>query len=274
MNNIITSSSNQLVKHVRLLHKKKVRWETKNFFVEGLRSVEQSIISHADIKYVLYSDSLFETKGGNDLFKKISIKYKKVYKITDKLLKEICDTQNPQGIIAVVGFDNKTLIEALKEKGNFLVLLDRVQDPGNMGTIIRTADALGANGILVTSGCVDPYNPKTIRATMGSVFHIPLVHFESSDEALSILKSKSIGIISTGLLSSRPCYEIDFTKDFVLVIGNEASGVSEDILASSDSIVKIPMTGRAESLNAAIASGIVMYEASRQRQNLQINSKN
>ncbi len=274
MSRMITSSSNSLIKHVRLLHKKKIRWESKNFFVEGLRSVKESIISHAEIEYFLYSDSLFETKGGKDLFSLIDKNYENVYNITDKLLKEISDTQNPQGIIAVVRFNKNSLNEALKERNNFLILLDRVQDPGNMGTIIRTADALGANGILITSGCVDPYNPKTIRATMGSIFHIPLIHYDNVDEVLLDLKKRNIEVISTGLESSRPCYEIDFTKDFVLVIGNEASGISERVQELSDTIVKIPMQGRAESLNAAIASGIVMYEASRQRQNFLTNSKN
>lgn len=265
MTSTITSSSNSLIKHVKSLHRKKTRWETKSFFVEGIRAVEETIISKADIEFILYSDSLLESKGGEELLNLVNKNYKKVYNITEKLLKDISDTENPQGIIAVVKFTTVSLDEVILDKDNFLVLLDKVQDPGNMGTIIRTADALGANGIIVVKGCVDVFSPKTIRSTMGSIFHVPLVYHEDIEDIIETLKEKNIKVVATGLESSKPCYDVDFKEDFALVIGNEASGVSQKVLAKSDNIVKIPMKGSAESLNAAIASGVVMYEASRQR---------
>ena len=173
--------------------------------------------------------------------------------------------------MAVVKLHISNLEDVLVDSNNFLVLLDRLQDPGNMGTIIRTADALGANGVVITRGSVDMFNPKTIRSTMGSIFHIPLVYYDDINDALMELKEKNIKIMSTSLESSVPCYEVDFTKDFALVIGNEASGISKEVLDNSDTLIRIPMVGRAESLNAGVASGIVMYEASRQRKNIQTN---
>lgn len=265
MSSTITSSSNSLIKHVKSLHRKKTRWETNSFFVEGIRAVEETIISKAEIEFFLYSDSLFESKGGEELLTLINKNYQNVYNITDKLFNDVSDTQNPQGIIAVVKFTTVSLEEVILDKNNFLILLDKVQDPGNMGTIIRTADALGANAMIVAKGCVDVFSPKTIRATMGSIFHLPLVYQEDIEDIIATLKKNNIKIISTGLESSKPCYDVNFQEDFVLVIGNEASGISQRVFEISDSIVNIPMSGDAESLNAAIASGIVMYEASRQR---------
>ncbi len=265
MPSIITSSSNSLIKHVKSLHRKKVRWDTNHFFVEGIRAVEESIISNSQIEFFLYSDSLLESKGGEELLALVNKKYKKVYNITNNLLKDITDTKTPQGIIAVVKFTTVPLKDIIYNNDNFLVVLDKVQDPGNMGTIIRTSNALGANGIIVTKGCVDVFSPKTIRSTMGSIFHISLVYHEDIQDVLTILKKKNIKIISTALDAVESCYDVNFKVDFALIIGNEASGISQKAFEMSDSIIKIPMRDNAESLNAAIASGIVMYEASRQR---------
>ncbi|KNF07488.1 tRNA/rRNA methyltransferase YsgA [Gottschalkia purinilytica] len=268
----ITSSSNHIIKTLKLLHKKRGRQKEKSFFIEGIRSVEQSIVSNADIKYIVYSDMLFDTKGGKELLEKIQTLGYDIYYITDKLFREISDTEHPQGILSVLSFKFYKLEEVLLKEKNFLVLLDRVQDPGNMGTIIRTCDAFGANGIIVSNGCVDIYNPKTVRSTMGSIFQVPIIEYEDIKDAIYDLKSKNIDIISTTLQSSDYCYNTDFNKNFALVIGNEASGISDFIVEASSSLVKIPMLGNAESLNAAIASAIIMYEVVRQRQNI-VNGK-
>ncbi|MTI68226.1 MAG: RNA methyltransferase [Firmicutes bacterium] len=263
---IITSSSNKQIKLVKKLHKKKYRWKNKSFFTEGVRSVSEIIKSRdIKIKFILYSASLFDIEGGKDLFNVIDKDL--VFETTDNILKEVSDTKNPQGILAVVSFNINELEDILLDDLNFLVILDRVQDPGNMGTIIRTADAMGANGIITTSGCVDVYNPKTIRATMGSIFHMPILNRNNTIDLVNELKSKNISIISSYLTTDKYCYDINFNKNFALVIGNEANGINKEIVDISDEILKIPMTGKAESLNAAIASGIIMYEALKQRQN-------
>ena len=268
MQEIISSSSNQIIKDAKSLHRKKDRWNKRCFFIEGVRAVEESILSNAEIDYILYSEMLFSVKGGKELFDKINLLDCSVYHISDKLFEEITDTESPQGIFASVNFNFHTVDEALTDKGNFFILLDRVQDPGNMGTIIRTADAFGSNGIIVTNGCVDVFNPKTIRSTMGSIFHVPLLYYNEIDDAIIELKNSGIQIMSTALKSSNYCYNVDFKTDFALVIGNEASGVSENIINASDCLIKIPMQGKAESLNAAIASAVIMYEVLRQRQNI------
>lgn len=270
---MITSSSNTIIKEIKSLHRKKDRWAKNSFFVEGVRGVEDCIKSGIRVEYLVYSDMLLSTNGGQQLLEEISYKDYKIYYISDKLFKEVSDTEKPQGILAVVKLHLKNIKEALLEKNNFLVLLDRIQDPGNLGTIIRTADAFGANGVIVTEGCVDVFNPKTIRSTMGSIFHVPIIYYGCIKEAIRDLKAYNIKIITTSLAAKKYSYEIDFNTSFSLVIGNEASGVSEEVIEASDSLIKIPMTGQAESLNAAIASSVIMYEALRQKAYIQKNHK-
>ena len=262
-NNMITSSSNKLIKDIKCLHKKKGRWNEKCFFIEGTRSIDQCMSSDGKIKYVVYSSELLG-EDGLMLLKHIENQDYSTYQVTEKIFKEISDTDSPQGILAVVEFNEYILEESLKED-NFFIVLDRVQDPGNLGTIIRTADAFGANGVIVTSGCVDVYNPKTIRSTMGSIFQIPIIHIGNISEAIDSLKDKGISVISSSLETDKYLYDIDLKSDCALVIGNEGKGISEEVIKSSDQLVKIPMSGDAESLNAAIASGVLMYEVLRQR---------
>ena len=202
--NMITSSSNKLIKEIKLLHKRKERWAKRCFFIEGIRAVEQCIKSGAKIKYIVYSDELSEDDSDRVLSSIDEERYE-IYEVSDKLFKEVSDTENPQGILAVVEFREYQLKDILKEN-NFIIVLDRVQDPGNLGTIIRTADAFGSNGVIVTSGCVDVYNPKTIRSTMGSIFQIPIVHMDDTIKALEALKSENISIISSSLDTDKYSY--------------------------------------------------------------------
>lgn len=269
MTNIITSEDNIIIKTIKSLHKKRQRWKKKIFIIEGIKLLKEAIEYNGEIEYIVFSDSLFNCKEGEDFFSSyLNSKKYKTYHISDKLMKSISDTQTPQGILAVVNFLNCTLETALKEEKNFLVILDRLQDPGNVGTIIRSADALGSNGVIFTEGCVDLYNLKTIRATMGSIFHIPIIYYNDDIKKLvKELKKRNINIMSTSINADMLSYQANFTEDFALVIGNESSGISPEILNISDTIVKIPMEGKAESFNAAVASSIVMYEALRQRNN-------
>lgn len=264
---MITSYSNKLIKEIRKLNKKKYRNKKKLFFIEGIRIIEDSFKSNCDIQYIIYSNKLYNTSRGRELINKIKESNIECYEVENNLIKEISDTENPQGIIAVLKMKENSLQE-LKEENNFIVFLDRIQDPGNMGTIIRSADALGVDGIIINKGCVDIYNPKVLRATMGSVFNIPIIYSEDGTKTLLEFKNKGTNIFVTSLDSAEYCYDTDFEKDNILVIGNEGNGVSQEILDLSDKNIKIPIKGKAESLNAAIASSIIMYEGLRQRRNI------
>lgn len=164
----ITSFVNPIIKEIKSLYRKRERWAKKLFLIEGIKMVEECIDKGYSITNIIYSDELLNIRGGQTLFDKIKT-YDGLVHVPNKLYREISDTENPQGILAIVKFEINS-ISNLKTRDNpFLLLLDRVQDPGNMGTIIRTADAFGIDGIIVIDGCVDIYNPKVVRSTMGSI---------------------------------------------------------------------------------------------------------
>ena len=153
----------------------------------------------------------------------------------------------------------KKLSESINKKDKFVLILDRIQDPGNMGTIIRTADSAGVDAIIALKGCVDIYNPKVIRSTMGSIFDMNIID-ASQDETVDMLKSLDFNIVSSYLNTENFYDKIDYGSKVALVIGNEANGINEELVSKSDILVKIPIYGKAESLNAAISSAILMYE--------------
>lgn len=260
----ITSSSNPMIKEVKSLYRKKERWAKNSFLVEGIKIVEECIDNNYPLSNIIFSQELCNIRGGEGLWNKIK-DYDQLIKVSDKLYREISDMESPQGIMAIARFKMDSIDEIYSKDSPFLLLLDQVQDPGNMGTIIRTADAFGIDGIVVTEGCVDIYNPKVVRATMGSIFRVPIYHTLEGDKIIEELKKKNLKIYSTSLKGDRFIQDVDFNRPSLLIIGNESKGVSPSLEALADSLIKIPMVGEAESLNAAIASSIIMYEAVRQR---------
>ncbi|MGO1369614.1 MAG: TrmH family RNA methyltransferase [Senegalia sp. (in: firmicutes)] len=262
----IKSSSNKIIKEVKSLDNKKNRFKKGLFIIEGIRIIEDAIKSHEDIKYILYSDKLFDVKNGKELFNYVGNEYE-TYKIDHNLFKDISDTENTQGIIAVLSMKNHEIKDMIKD-GTFIVILDKLQDPGNMGTIIRSADALGASGIIVSKGSVDIYNQKVLRSTMGSLFHMPIVQLEDTKEVILGLKNNNVKILATTLNHAKYCYDINLKEDIAIVIGNEGNGLDEEICDLSDENIIIPMDGKSESLNVAMASSIIMYEVLRQRRNI------
>lgn len=260
----ITSSSNPIIKEIKTLHRKKDRWTKRLYMAEGIKMAEEIINNGYEAKYLIYTESLFDIKGGSKLYERIK-HFKNLINIPEKLFAEISDVETPQGIMAILPFREMSLMDMLERQNPFIILLDRVQDPGNLGTIIRTADAFGVDGIIVSEGSVDVYNPKVVRATMGSLFRMKIYHTEDSMGTIRELKDKGIIIYSTSLQGKSFIHEVDFKAPSLLIIGNESRGVSDELLDMADMLVKIPMVGGAESLNAAVASSIIMYEVLRQR---------
>ena len=255
----IQSKDNLLIKDIRKLKEKRYRTSSNMFLVEGFRFVEEALDSGFEVAHI------FISARGEDKFKNSSMKNKlqvntKVYGVSDSLLKNICDTDNPQGIIASVR--NKPV--EIKYDNGFYMLADRIQDPGNMGTIIRTAHAAGALGVILTKGTVDIYNEKTLRATMGSIFKIPIIY----DNDLSLvqkLKKSGFKLVTSSLATDKNFYDIDLKGKIIISVGNEGNGISDEVYEICDLKIKIPMPGGAESLNAAVASSIMMYEVVRQK---------
>ncbi len=260
-NLMITSESNAIIKHIKGLKQKKNREKHHQFIIEGLRILQEALDHGGVIEYILYSDSLMKLKGGTALLDRVvKEKYQLVY-LSDKLLEKLADTEQPQGVMAVVNRKNHCLQTLLKREDLFLVVLDRIQDPGNLGTIIRTAEGAGVHGILLTKGCVDPYNSKTLRSTMGAVFHLPLIQWEGAEDIFEPLTTHGVRVIATDLTTEKYYDRISYGGKIALVFGNEANGIEQDLLAQAHEIVKIPIPGKIESLNASVAAGILIYKA-------------
>ncbi len=256
---IINSKDNEKIKYTKSLLKSKNRNKEKKFIIEGYRIVTLAIDCDAKLEYVFINEDFENKKEHIELLEILKSKNIKVYKTTNKLFENFIDTENTQGIIGVVKFNTNTLESNFKKENKFVLVLDRIQDPGNMGTIIRTADACGVDLIIALKGCVDIYNPKVIRSTMGSIFDMNIV-YENQDEAINFLKNNGFSIVSSYLDTDNYYNNISYNNKTALVIGNEANGINNDIILNSDTLVKIPIYGKAESLNAAISSAILMYE--------------
>ena len=242
----IESSQNKIIKEINSLKQKKYRDRTGLFIVEGER-----LISECEPEYVLARED-FDGELG---------RYKKVYTTTNAVFDKISDTVTPQGILGVCKIPEYDLKDINKEK-SFIIILDRVADPGNLGTIIRTADAAGADAVILSEGCADPYNLKTIRSTMGSIFHLPVYR---NVALCDFLKNSGLKTFAAHLKGEKSLYETDMTGNIGIIIGNEANGISGEVSDMAEGLVKIPMPGKAESMNAAVAAGIMIYEAVRQR---------
>lgn len=254
----IQSKNNELLKQIRKLKEKKYRDKNNMFIVEGIRFVEEAIKSCFIIKYIFISEEINDNHRVRDMLNNVDSQVK-LYSVSSDILKTLCNTENPQGIIAIV--ENRNII--LKDEEGFLIFVDKVQDPGNMGTIIRTAHAAGALGIILRKGTVDVFNEKTLRSTMGSIFHVPII-YDKDIEYLNELKNKDYRIISSYLQTDKNFYDLNLKQKVVLVVGNEGNGISDEVIDISDELVRLPMPGNAESLNVAVCAGIMMYEVVRQ----------
>lgn len=266
---MITSSANARIKQV-------VQWQTKAkerkksgiFLVEGIKMFEEAPLD--SILEVYISEELFEKMEKQSGDKQTIIYKKKLeqtgYEIVAKdVFLKMSDTQTPQGILSVLKRPEYDLDALLQKENPIFVILENLQDPGNLGTIVRTGEGAGITGVIMSSQTVDIYNPKTIRATMGSVYRVPFVYVEDLSDTLSKLKAKGIHTFAAHLKGSDYYQNQAFTEPCAFLIGNEGNGLTDEIANLAEKYIKIPMEGQVESLNAAIATSLLMYEAHRQR---------
>ena len=256
----ITSASNDKIKEVKKLIKtSKERYERGLYIVEGIRMFKEIPLDKLDSIYV--SETFYENN------REIVDRYKtEPYVISDKVFNSVSDTGTPQGILALVKMNEFALDDILGNNGEapFIIIAEKLQDPGNMGTIIRTAEGAGATGIIISSDSVDIYNPKVVRSTMGSIFRGPM--YVSSDLATDIDRVKEKGVTIFGAhLKGKEFFEKDFKKPCGFLVGNEGKGLSDKISSRADDLIKIPMKGKVESLNAATSAAVISYEVLRQR---------
>ena len=257
----LTGLQNPVVKAAAELKQKKYRTQNGLYLAEGLRTAEEAVAYKA-------VETLFYVATDDDrtmrLLEDAAMQNIKLVCVNENVMKKIADTETPQGIIAVCKMRQPKL-ETLLAGGKMLLVLDRVGDPGNIGTMLRTADAAGIGGLVLLKGCADIYAPKTVRSSMGSLFHIPVLSGVNEQEFVSAAKKAGYDLLVTCLDGADNLYKADLSGRIAFVMGNEAGGVSETLLEKADKRVYIPMAGRAESLNVAMAAGIVMFEALRRK---------
>ncbi len=261
----ITSKDNFIIKKVRQLKTKKGRDKYNEFLIEGFHLVEECIKNDAEINFIVYCDAFIIHAYNEELISFLHERNIHIYNISDQLFKLITDTETPQGILGVVKKPSFDLHHILREPKSNILILDRIQDPGNMGTILRTADASGINSVIVIKGSVDVYLSKTIRAAAGSIFRVPILYMDDPLSVIFLLKKYKKKAIATSPKAACFYYDLPLAEDVALIIGNEANGVCEEFLEQVNDVVKIPMLRNTESLNASIAASIIMYEMVRQK---------
>ncbi len=257
---MITSSGNAKIRNLLQLRKKaKEREQQGLFLVEGIKMFEETPESLLHSVYA--SDSFARSAPGRRALDRCPLEAEIV---SDDLFQTISDTKTPQGILALVRQLHYELEDLISEKPLILVL-ENLQDPGNLGTIMRTAEGAGVTGILLSRGCADIYNPKVTRSTMGSVFRVPFFYTDDLSSALDRLKLLGIRTYAAHLAAVMDYDEADYTGPAAFLIGNESRGLTGETADKADLRIRIPMCGEVESLNAAVASSILIYEAFRQR---------
>lgn len=241
---MITSNQNNFIKQVKKLHTRRERHKTKTFLIEGFHLLEEAVKSKWIIEQLIVRENVNVPEWGNDLA---------VVYVSEHVFNHISQTETPQGIAGIV-----TMKEEIPKTHKNILLIDAVQDPGNLGTIIRTADAAGFTQVVLGRGTVDLYNDKVIRATQGSLFHIDIIE-DNLLQTIPAIKEDDFTVYASTLENANSYKEVTPDPKVALILGNEGAGISEDILHIADERIHIPIYGKAESLNVSIAAGILMY---------------
>lgn len=263
----IESASNAKIKWAASLHQRKNRERRGEFVAEGVRLAETAAASDWPLRFCIATESALAGERVRKIVDALEARGCPVFAVPPNVYKKASATESPQGVLLVMESVGSSL-SVLSAKGNPLfVVLDRIQDPGNVGTIIRTADAAGCSGVIAVKGTADLFSDKTVRSSMGSLFHLPLVTEAKAEDVVAFARERGISCFAAALdPSATPHFSADFRKSAAVVFGNEGEGVSPMFLESAEKIY-IPMVGRAESLNVATSAAIVLYESFRQRYN-------
>lgn len=276
---IISSKDNKKIKYIRgLMEKGSIRKKNRQFVVEGIKLVDEAL-KYGDVSEIVITESLYAEIVSGDLSDnallaengKNVIKYvensRSTIVVLDAVFNSVSETITPQGVLAVVGMpcyrllDEDYLDKIYSKTGKIkLLILEDTSDPGNLGTIMRTAEAAGVTGVIMTKGTVDIFNPKVVRSTMGSIFRLPFAYVEDLKEVIKELKKSGISFYAAHLKGEKSYKAIQYSDRSAILIGNEAKGLSDEVADLADTYVIIPMQGRVESLNAAVAAALMMYE--------------
>ena len=265
---MITSTGNDRVRRVvALVQKSKARRDEKVFIIEGMKMLREAPVLQVDEVFV--TEKFIDTANEED--KEILWRYG-AETVSEDVLRKMSDTQTPQGVLAVIRqyeYSMEEVLEGYNQENEtaapLLLVLENIQDPGNLGTMLRSGEGAGVTGVIMGKGCADIYNPKVIRSTMGSIFRMPFIYAESVPQVVRDLKESGIRIYAAHLKGKKNYDEFDYTGPTAFLIGNEGKGLTDETAKEASEYVLIPMKGEVESMNAATSSAILTFEASRQR---------
>lgn len=263
---MITSKGNLRIKEIRLLKQAKHRHARKEYFIEGVRLVEEALNQPGQFNKIAHSPRLEKIPRGVALLcaARRKIPDAEWLYVNDEVMGSICDTQNHQGILAVLKMKEGSFEEICQREG-IILLLAGLQDPGNLGAIIRAAEAGAVAGVILSKDAIDPYNPKVVRASMGSFFRLPFLPDQDMGDSLEKLRSRGCRILATAVHSGPSFWEVDFSKPTAVLFGQEGAGLPSHLLEGADGLLTIPMTPGVDSLNVAMAASLIIYEAMRQK---------
>jgi len=260
----ITSKENKAVRYLVSLSDPKVRKKEKAFLVEGNKMVEEALRDNLGVKQVIAAPSLTQHHG-KGLLKLAEHQGVDILWISERLLGSISDSKTPQPVMAVVAMREHSEDALLANDAGLIVIAHHLQDPGNLGTIIRTAEAVGASGVAVTPNTVDPYNNKAVRGSMGSIMRVPVVRIQSERDFVTRCKERGFQTVALELNGRETPFGLDLAIPTVIMLGQESAGLTAEDLAGFDHRIRIPMAETIDSLNVATSAAVILYEAMRQR---------
>jgi len=260
----ITSKDNSIIKHLRSLSDPKQRKKEQAFLIEGVKVVEEALRDNLGVTMVVASPTLVQHHG-KGVLKLAENRSKDVLWISDKLLDVVSESKTPQPVMAVVTMKEYSENTLLANDSGLIIIAHQLQDPGNLGTIIRTAEAVGASGIALSPNTVDPYSTKAIRASMGSILRIPVVRIGDVSEFVSAGKQQGFQTVATVLTGDKVHFDVDLNKPTIVILGQEGAGLPNELMPFVDLQIRIPMAKTIDSLNVATSAAVILYEALRQR---------
>lgn len=263
---MITSFTNPTVKAIRKLEQKKYRQQTGTFFIEGLRTVGEAVQTQAPIEALVVAPDLLVSEFGRSLLESPAMQDVERVEVSAEIYEKLAHKQGPQGIGAVIKQNWQELSTLQAAPNDLWVALDAVADPGNLGTIMRTADGVGARGILLLGNTTDPYDPAAVKASMGAIFSLALAQ-PGWPELQSWIKAQKIMLVGTSDHGAADYQQICYQRPLVLLMGSERHGLPDEMIAGCDHLARIPMVGRSDSLNLAVATAVMLYEIYNQSRN-------
>ena len=260
---MITSTSNPKIKFLRKLRNKKFRNESKSFYIEGPRIIAEALEAEWEFKQLFFSRSMISDDFSARLLDRLLDKYIEAIEVDANVFESFSIKDGPKGLAAILSQQVSNL-SAVNQRPGIWIGLDRIQDPGNLGSIFRTLDAVGGSGIILIDHCTDPFDINVIRGSMGAIFSLDLIKI-TSERIIEHIKEKKITLIGTSDHANKDYQSIQYNQNMILLIGSEREGLSEVLMQSCDDLIQIPMVGKSDSLNLAVATSICLYEIFNQR---------